>query len=172
MTLRLLLLLPALVLLPAGALAAERPAQYWGITVGDYTFEHDDGDVTDITNAGLKGGYRLSRFFALEAHAGRSNSGSSNIVERPDLVYGAAFGRLDLPFERVNIYLLAGGATVSFDIGDGNDRESDVAAGLGIELFGSERTALTLDYMNYADGLYDGISVGFVHHFNWPPFRR
>lgn len=174
MTPRFLLFLPALLLLlPLGALAAERPSQYWGASLGDFEFETDNGSATNITNLGLKGGYRLSRFLALEIHGGVSTSGSSSeIIEEPDLVYGAGFVRLDLPYQRLNLYLLAGGSTLAYDVGDGSEEESDMAGGIGIELYGSERTALTLEYMNYNDGMYDGLSVGFVHHFDWPSFRH
>lgn len=166
-----ILIAGTLLLLPLGA-SAEKPAQYFGVSVGDYELEDEDNNLTETTNIGVKGGYRFSPFLAVELHAGSESGGASGALDEPNALYGGAFVRLDLPFERVNLYLLAGGAGVEYDVGTETESQSGAAGGVGIELYGSERTAITFEYMNYAEEAYEGVSVGLVHHFDWPRLRR
>ena len=163
MSMRLIL---ALILLVAPLTAlAERPGQYWGVTLDSAVLTDTSDEEENATNLNLMLGYKFNDFLGVEFQGG---GGSED-----DVLYAGAFARFDLPFERVNVFLLAGGAATEFDDASTGDREteSDLAAGLGIELFGNERTALRLQYMNYADTTYETIGLGFVHHFDWPRFR-
>lgn len=195
MIFRSLILLAAL-LMPVTALAIDRPPQYYGFTLGTYNLEDDiddmDDDLSDnagiddigrleTTDVGFRAGYRFSRFIAIEGRVGLSAGRNANLRPLHDnLYYGGVFGRFDLPFRRVNVFALAGIGTVQFDvesdeaddlgISDEYD-ETGPAWGVGVELFGTDRTGVTLDYMSYADHSHHGVSVGFVHHFDWPPFR-
>lgn len=172
MTTRLLLAL-AIALVPLGA-AAERPGQYWGLSVGDAYVTDDDDEELGASNIGLHVGYKLFDLVGVELQAGGAASGKKiNGRDSRDTRYGGAFARFDLPLERMNVFVLAGGAVVRYDEGppEGIVDESDIAAGVGVELFGTERTALRLEYMNYADGTYETFGLGFVHHFDWPSLR-
>ncbi len=174
MAFRLLQLL-VLLLLPLTVGASDRPPQYFGLSLGDYDLTADvDGDevTAGVTNVGLHGGYRFSRFFALEGRLGYSRTSSSELGERPDLVLGGGFARVDLPFDRVSLYGLLGASTIGYDVGDGNKRESGVSGGVGVEIYGTPRTALNLEYVSHAAGDYEGIGIGVIHHFNWPSLRQ
>ena len=153
-----------LLAVPLTALA-ERPGQYWGVTLDSAEITDTNGNDDDATNLNLVLGYKFGDFLGVELQGG---GGSED-----DVLYGGAFARFDLPFERVNVFLLAGGATVGFDDASTGDyeTESDVAAGFGVELFGNERTAVRFQYMNYADDTYETFGLGLVHHFDWPRFR-
>jgi len=162
------LLAGLLVIAPPYALA-ERPPQYWGVSLGQFELDDAQGNVTDTVNIGLQAGYKFTSYVGLELRGGFESGDTSGALDQPDLRYGGGFVRFDLPYERVNVYLLLGGGQVSFDRASGDVSESGPAGGIGIELFGSERSAVSLEYINYSsdDITYDGISIGFVHHFGW-----
>lgn len=191
------MLLVAALLTPVTVLGMDQPAQYYGITLGGYTLDNridglneelrDNADIDstgrlESTDVGLRLGYNFSRYLGIEGRAGYSINQNRNLdALHDDLYYAGVFGRFNLPFERINVFALAGYSAVElkldrsdardFDI-DREYRETDYAWGLGVELFGNERVGLTLDYMNYAASTHKGFSVGFVHHFDWPAFRQ
>jgi len=203
MTLRLGLLL-VLLLMPAAAFAAERPPWYFGVTLGAFEtdedidgFEDDLGDagvvnVDDLesTDWGLRGGYRINQYFGLEGRIGFGTGGSSDFNDpgdsqiddiRDDLYYGAAFARFDIPFNRVNLFALAGFGGVTLESTDNAQdafgladdySETGVSWGFGVELFATDRTGISVDYLNYADDTHEGFSIGIVHHFDWPAIGR
>lgn len=173
MALRLLFLLP-LLSLSTVAVAQERPPQYFGLSIGEYELEDEvNGQNFDaeFTNIGLEGGYRFSRFLGVEGRFSYGRDDSSNTLDDPELIMGGAFVRFDLPFERINVYALAGGSVVDYDVGIADDDVSGGSGGIGIELFGSDTTALKVEYVSHAGGDYEGVGIGFTHHFNWPSFR-
>lgn len=156
------------------AAASDRPAQYFGLSLGDYDLESGEGSGIErnFTNVGLQTGYRFSRFVAIEGRAAYSRRGSTELLERSSLHMGSAFLRVDLPFDRISLYGLIGGSHISFQdsMGD-NQTESDYSGGVGVELYGTPRTAVNLEFMSHADRAYEGVSLGFIHHFDWPSLR-
>jgi|AntRauTorcE11898_2_1112593.scaffolds.fasta_scaffold00251_14 hypothetical protein len=163
-----LALAAALILAPSAALA-DQTGQYWGMSVDNAKLDApDNGREGYATNLGLHAGYHFGDFVAAEVQVGGSPAGGIG-----DPYYAAGFGRFNLPFEKVNVYLLAGAAAVSFDGGgpDGRDTETDLAGGIGVELYGTEHTGVRFEYTNLADGTYQKLGLGFVHYFDWPAFR-
>ncbi len=159
------------------ALAAERPNQYFAIHGGSYEYEpgasgESDGDGTI---ARFKYGYEFNKFLGVEAHFGVDTEGGSD----PGVREGALFGRFNLPFEGVNVYGLAGGGRFGGDFGSGRNTGSGPAVGLGIDLYGSDYTAISVEYLRYEvddedagdDAKYQAITLGWKRHFDWPPFR-
>lgn len=165
----------ALVTVPALAWA-EPPNLYWGASLGEYRSDDaatDSGSTDHTTDLGLRLGYHFSDFIGLEARAGFDVSGvSSGSSVNSSAEYVGVFGRFDLPYERTNIYLLLGASEVRIDKNelDSDDFDS-VAGGIGIELYGNERSAITLEYMSYSDDAHSGLSIGYKRHFNVPSFR-
>lgn len=155
---------------------AERPPQYFGVNGGAYEIETDAPFEADGEFGNLRVGYELGRFVAFEARFGLELGNETEVAGRDvDPRMGAVFARLNLPFERVDVYLLGGAGRVSFNDGTGRQREEWPAAGLGIELYGTNRTALVFEGVRYEgddDGDYKAITLGFKHHFDWPRFRR
>ncbi|MDZ7747885.1 MAG: outer membrane beta-barrel protein [Halofilum sp. (in: g-proteobacteria)] len=171
MNIRLLLAL-ALAAAPLTALA-EQPGKYWGLSIADAEVTDQDGISANASNVGLHLGYHLTDFLGVELQTGTAASGVSGDRDTGETRYAGAFARFDLPFKQTNVFFLAGAAAVEYDEGPPEDleSESDVAAGFGVELYGSERTAVRLEYMNYADDTYETFGIGFVHHFDFPRFR-
>lgn len=163
--------LAAVLLTASVAASAEPPNLYWGASFGDYEVNQRDvgGDTSSATDFGLRLGYEFGKFLGVEARAGLDSGG---VGGNSDVDYAGVFGRFNLPYEKTNIYLLLGASEVRVDGESVDDDEYDpVAGGIGIELYGSERTAITLEYMSYSDESYSGISLGIKHHFNMPSFR-
>lgn len=166
---RVRLALAALLILAPGAAVAEKTGQYWGMSVDNAKLDDPDNAREGYaTNIGIHGGYHFGDFVGAEVQIGGSPAGGIG-----DPYYAGAFGRFNLPFERANVYLLAGAAAVSFDEGapEGRDTEADLSGGVGVELYGNEQTAVRFEYTNLADGTYQKLGVGFVHYFDWPAFR-
>ena len=162
-----LALAAALILAPSAALA-EKTGQYWGLSIDDSELTAPNGLRGEGTNFGLHGGYHFNDFLGVELQIGGSSTDNAE-----EVYYTAAFGRFNLPFEKVNVYLLAGAAGVSFDQGPPKDRDNefDLAGGIGVELFGNERTSVRFEYTYLAVDTYEKVGLGFVHYFDWPAFR-
>lgn len=164
----------ALFAAPMLAQAQQPPNLYWGVSIGEYTADQREvgGGTENTTDVGVRLGYHFGDFFGIEGRAGVDTGGFAGDSDADTAYYGI-FGRFDLPFEKVNVYLLAGASEVTFDSEAVDDDEYDpVAAGVGIELYGSESTAVSLEYMSYSDDAYSGLSLGIKHHFNVPAFRE
>ncbi len=162
----------AAALLAAPGLAwAEPPNLYWGVSVGDYKVDQREvGAGTEgATDLGFRLGYEFGKFLGIEGRAGLDSGG---VGGNSDADYVGLFGRFNLPFEKTNVYLLLGASEVRVDGDSVDDDEYDpIAGGIGIELYGSERAAVTLEYMSYSDDSYSGLGIGFKYHFNMPSFR-
>ena len=156
----------ALALAPAAALAQQPPNLYWGLVGGGYKTENIAGTRYHMSDIGGRLGYHLNDFLGVELRGGTSVAEGNG----PEVRYGAAFGRFDLPFQKLNVYLLAGVSELRFD-GETVNSSSEGAAGVGIELYGTDRTAVGLEYMSYSNDGYAGLSVGITHHFELPSFR-
>lgn len=149
---------------------AERPPSYWAVSLGQYEFSDADDNAIDVTNVGLEGGVQFIPWLGAELRVGAEASRSEDVFASTDVNYAGGFLRFDVPYERVNVYLLAGGGGLSYTDVDGDeDAQTGPAGGIGVELYGSERSAVKLEAMTYTgeDVSYQGINVGFVYHFNW-----
>ncbi len=166
--------LAAALLVAPGLASAEQPNLYFGASIGSYELDQRNvgGGLDDTTNLDFRLGYHLFDFVGVEARLGGSTGGFGGDSDLPDGRYLGVFGRFDLPFEKANVYLLVGASEVELD-GDSIDDDvyDPIAGGIGIELYGSERTAITLEYMSYSDDAYAGVNLGIKHHFDLPPLR-
>ena len=148
---------------------------YVGLEAGraELTVDTNIGDLEEASsNFGIKLGREILPFFNVETHFGLNDKGPSEVY------YAAAFGRLQLPFERVNVYALGGFSFIDYEIATPpperplQDDESEIALGVGIELYGSDTNTFYLQAMQYGDDVeYRTYSVGFSHRFNFPGFR-
>ena len=167
-----LLLAACIALVPLVA-TAEQPAKYWGLSIGDAEVTDSNDNSADATNIGLHLGYHFTDWIGIELQAGDAVGGVSGNRRSEDTRYVGGFARFDLPFERTNLFVLLGGSAVELDEGPPANMESEsgVSGGIGLELFGNERTAVRLEYVSHADQTYEMLSLGFTHHFDWPSFR-
>lgn len=161
------LLCTASVLLMSANVFADSPRPYFGISISDAQFAAENGAKNDYTDLKFKLGYEINHHFYNEFHIGTNVSTDSD--EMSEVTYIAGLIRGNLPLKNINIYWLLGLGGVFADTPTFDDSYADVAAGFGVELFGTDTTALSLEYMQYGiDDAYKTLGVGIVHHFNWP----
>jgi len=157
-------------LLTSPAWAADGMRQYFALSGSDAQFDPDGGQSEDAGNVNAKLGYFINAYVGVELHMGMTVTTEASSVDDPGLGYVAPMLRFNLPYERVNVYSLFGLASVRAEFpGNYDDSYSDVAFGAGIELYGTKRTALSLEYMRYGmDDTYKTFGLGLVHYFDWP----
>jgi len=156
----------SLLLMSANVLA-DSPRSYFGIFYSDAQFDPDKGASSDYSNLNFKLGYDVSSYLGAELHLGTNVSTDSDRAS--DATYAAALIRGDIPLKHVNLYGLVGFGSVKADTPFFDDSYSDLAYGFGIEMFGTESTAFSIEYMQYGvDDIYKTLGVGIVHHFDWP----
>lgn len=163
----------ALMLASAAPLAAyELPEWHVGVHYADSQFRPDKGSDENVNDLNFKLGKQLNPNISLEAHFG-TDVASDGDNEGDGATYLAAFARKDIKLERINIFGLLGVAVGTADYGSNfDDTFGDIAFGGGIELFGSYRTALSMQYTQYGTkDSYKTIGVGLVHYFDWSDIR-
>jgi hypothetical protein len=149
---------------------AERTPSYWAVSLGQFEFTDVNDNVFDTTNLGVQGGYQFLPWLGAELRYGGQAASSDNALDSTAINYGGGFVRFDVPYKRTNVYVVAGVGGVGYEDADGNsDSDAALAGGVGVELYGTQQSAVKLEFMSYSgdDVEYRGVSLGFVHHFNW-----
>lgn len=162
-----------ILLVASSPLLAATPQNYFGITASDAQLESQSGGEFDGGSLGAKLGYSLNRWLDIELHTGADFFSDQDDFNKLEVGYVASFMKLKLPYERVNIYGLIGLALVGADYGSAfDDTFSDGAFGFGVELYGTQRTALNIEFSQLGtDDKYKLMGIGFIHRFDWPKFR-
>ncbi len=179
-----LVILASLFLLSSQVIADSsmpNPNHYWGIDISKGEYTRHDGTIGDTTNLNLKFGYDFLPFLGVEVHLGGSAAEmfGSSTSSTSSMRYVAGFVRGNLPIKQhVNLYGLLGAAFVDvthkntlIDSNHGYDF-TEPAVGVGLELYGNQKTAFIIEYMSYGlDDTYTTFGIGVVHHFDWPGLR-
>lgn len=148
---------------------------------GDIDGENYPGAINPIDAFFLRYGFYLFRFVAVEFHAGSSlkTINSSNTMEGKIEYMGAAFARLNFPFEtkKVNLYIMGGTAAGNYVVDTGNqgagpvsETKAGISYGGGVEVYATDDTGMSIEwirYLHFDDFRAGGISLGIVHHFRW-----
>lgn len=148
---------------------------------GEIDGQQYPGDINPLDAIFLRYGFYLFRFVAVEFHAGFSlkTINSNNTMEGQLDYMGAAFGRLNFPFEtkKVNFYVMGGTAVGSYSADTGNQNSGEVSEtkaglsyGAGVEVYANEDTGMNIEwirYLHFDDFSAGGISLGIVHHFRF-----
>ncbi len=174
-----LLLVSMFVPLSASAQDYEGQPLYWGLAITPMQYDDAVGALETFDLVGVTGrlGLDFGRYLGVEAQAGTTSS-DENLLAGTDFDLGvdnfvSGYLRLNIPIERGRLYALAGWTAVEF-AADANqfsiddDYQEDLSWGLGVELYGNERTALDINYIRYLDEdetVLEGVSLGFVRRF-------
>lgn len=167
-------------LAPAPAAAEEAARNYFGAALVSGEFAPEGGPSFDVAGGHVQLGREVAPFFAIEARVG---AGLENVDEVGNVdvttqveYWGSVFGRAYLPLDRVRPYALLGytagkasarAATSSGGI-DASDSDQDTSWGLGLELYGDDKTALMIEWVRYMDtDIYriDAWALGITTHF-------
>ncbi len=156
-------------MLTGTAVFAGPAGNYWAVGLTSVTFDASTGDELDANGFTIQYGRDFFRLFGIEAHIGSARDNSTNVFgNKADYTYFAVLGRINLPLDRVNLYALGGVSQIDFDFGaiDGDDDEA--ALGIGIDLFASENSALSIQAMRYGDdNSLDTLIVAYKQHFSF-----
>ena len=153
---------------------------YAGLSVGDANYQ-ESGTSLDVLSLTARLGLRLNRFIEFETRLATSSSASNGTNDFQLVYLAGAYAKLNLlspASSHFSAYIIGGGTYVRARHGTSlnpvTDTDSSGAYGLGIDLFGNERTALNLEWMRYGEGkigtanndyTFDILSIGLVHHF-------
>ncbi|HEX7027558.1 MAG TPA: outer membrane beta-barrel protein [Gammaproteobacteria bacterium] len=155
-----------------GQAQAQDSKFYYGLSLTSTDFELAGVESNGI---GFKLGREFGKYIMIEAHIGNSSESSDNLLGDPDLTYSGAFLRLNLPFERMNIYVVGGAASINANLTGFDDSEVDRAVGFGFDLLASENSALTIEVIDYGTEdeleLIETVQLGFTHRFDFPGLR-
>jgi hypothetical protein len=144
---------------------------YYGLQFANSQSRLENSVSTTDTNYGhIKGkfGWVMNDILSLEGHLGFTNN--SDDIEKL-MVYGA-YLRAGKNFGDYKLYGLIGlGGIYSYDTKD-KESESGGSYGLGLEVFGSKKIAITLEYLivldksiDAGDLTFDSIGIGYSYYF-------
>jgi hypothetical protein len=149
---------------------------FFGVIVASPQYKEDDTNA-DFRGSGLiaRGGREFVKYFAVEGHFGifSGDTVDDNDYQIDYMASIFARGNLYLFDDRARVYLMGGLTYFAGDVPrfSGEDDISP-AFGLGIELYGNERNAITLEWMRYADSdihnvdyKIDSVNIGYLHRF-------
>lgn len=173
----------SILLAVSGTAAAVQGKAYWGIAYMHSNFDFDAGANYHPEGAVAKVGYDIiGQRVAVELHlAGTRDDRRTvgGVDTQLSINYAvAAFLRFNVVATN-NFRLYAMGGYGRADIHyqfpgySTNDASSGPAYGVGMELYGNESGAISIDYLRYVkDGSLNGanyqlnsLNIGYVHHF-------
>lgn len=150
---------------------------YYGLAIGGGEIDIDpsstiassvsDNNQSDIKDYSFVLGYELFSFLSLEAQLGLASNDNGSVFGDGVVNRAAGLARINYPADRINAYALLGVGVVNYDFAGVTTDEVGPAIGLGLDLFGTDTTALTLGAMfQPGDDIdYSAINVGFRHYF-------
>jgi len=160
---------------------------YVGVGASSFDFERSGAGSHSYNTDGyvVKLGYDLGSYLSVEGRVGTSDSSGADGagLKMEGRTISAAYVRLNLPINKVNLYVMGGYASVNVQADLAGVKQSKElkgsSYGFGIELFGSRTTALSAEYVRYVnkqkftnttlglDNDFDmnAISFNVVHHF-------
>lgn len=161
---------------------ADAPQNYWGMGIDGLDLEETQAGVLpggpelDMNGFNLRYGFWFPfDLIGVEIRIGNLAEESGTIVEDPEVRYAFGMGKVNIPFETVNLYVMGGVSKAYYDFNGVEDDDEDVVGGIGIELLGSETTGFTIEFLKYGvdDDAVEGkvITLGFNHRFELPGFR-
>ena len=156
--------------------------RYAGGGLWSVKYSPDEGPDYSMVGAMIKAGYEIDRNLAVEAHLGLTESDSQNVfgddveVSLEVTTLAGVFGRYSWLHEEqrgwARFYALLGFSVVDVEArgqgNTGNDSDTSVSFGVGMELFGSDHTAIALEWVRYIqkqDYTIETPMVGLVYRF-------
>jgi hypothetical protein len=160
--------------LPLTALA-DAPQNYFGMGIDSTDFDIVTGE-REMSGFNVRYGLWFPfDLIAVEVRIGAATETTNNLAGDPQVRYALGLGKVNLPFEKVNLYAMGGVSKVLYNFGGVETDEEDIAGGVGIELLATETSGLTIEYLRYGidDDPIDAtvLTFGFNHRFGLPGLR-
>lgn len=142
---------------------------YYGLEIGNGKYDASNTVEDTMLDVGGAVGLRILPFLSVEARLGVGSNDDSSLVGDSEVVRGAGLLKLDYVGNNVIAYIAGGVGAVNSDRAGVKFDDDGVVVGVGVELFGNERTALSISYTNYerdkAKLDYTVANIGFRHYF-------
>lgn len=166
-----------LVLLCTGALGSQMAnaqvgcGMYYGLDLGNGKLQSKDSDLLELKDFQGTFGCQLMDNVGVETRLGFSAKEFGNIFGDADVTHASVLARLNYKGDRVLVYGLAGAGYI--DVKQIKDNKISPVLGVGLELFGSPRTAIHFGYTvqpteknNNVDLNYGLFNLGYRHYFS------
>jgi hypothetical protein len=169
--LRTIKVLVTLLSFTAGAVQAESEGSrlYYGLEIGNGKFDVSKTVEDTMQDIGGAFGYNIARFLAVEARVGVASNDKNSLVGDSEVTRGSVLLKLQYSGDHVIAYIAGGAGVLNTDISGTSSDDDGVVASVGVELFGTDRTALSLSYTNHerkkAKLDYTVANIGFRHYF-------
>jgi len=141
---------------------------YLGLLVSNSDLAEQEGAGQDMSVVNATIGYVLPKGFALEARFGAGSDQPDSIMQDPVTTYTAAMLRYHYTWSNdVMAYAGVGAAVRSHSsVVDTEGVQGGAAFAMGVNLFGSDTTALNIEYL-YMGGTeaMSSIGIGFHRYF-------
>jgi len=148
----------------AGAAQADVARLYAGAGFADGSVDVSGGSDRSIGTLHANLGLQLLEYLGVELAIGSGSDQTGSIISEPLVQYQAALLRLGYQWDRVGVYVLGGQARLDIDTSLNNSNSGN-ALGFGINLFGSETTALNFHVLNFDEGAFTTATIGFQYYF-------
>jgi len=151
-------------LFASSAQASDIAKMYYGIGFTDGSIELASKNDKSLGTINATVGIQLLDFVGIELEFGSASDQAGSIISEPLVQYQAAMIRLGYRWDRAGFYVLGGQARIDVDK-TLNSLDAGTAIGAGLNLFGSETTALNLHVLSIDEGTFTTASVGFQYYF-------
>jgi hypothetical protein len=148
---------------------------YFGVMVATPRFEFEgSSDSFRGTGMFVRAGREFFKYIGVEGHFGIFSSDTVNGQQYQIKYMGSVFGRGSIFVfdERARAYALLGATYFSADVPGYKASEFAPAFGLGFELYGDDRDAVSLEWIRYADEdihnqdyTVESVNLGYIHRF-------
>ncbi len=140
---------------------------YLGLLISNSDIDGETGAGQDMSTINGTFGYVLSNSLAVEARLGVGSDDANSLIQDPVSNYTAGMLRYHYTWSNnIMAYASVGAALrVHSDVVDAGT-QAGAAVAVGLNLFGSDRTALNIEYF-YMGGTepVESIGIGFHHYF-------
>lgn len=154
----------------------------WGVGLWSVSYSPDEGDSFSMQGLMVRAAYEISPAFSVEGHLGTTDKdeqttfGGTVPVSLRVNALGGVFAKYSWIYSQrigwARFYGLLGASFVDVEAkGQGttaNDSETGLSYGVGLDLFGSDRTAIVLEWVRYldqSDYTIDTPMIGVVRRF-------
>lgn len=138
---------------------------YLGILISNSDLSEEDGIGQDMSVLNATFGYVFPKGFALEARFGAGTDQPDSLIQDPVTTYSAAMLRYHYTWSN-NVMAYAGVGTslrTHSDAVEVNDIQAGGAFAFGLNLFGTDQTAVNIEYL-YLGGPEAMRSIGIGFH--------
>jgi len=150
--------------LAAGSAQAEITTLYYGVGVTDGSVRVPGNGSKSLGTVTGTFGIQLREGVGIELEIGTASDDMGSILSAPLAQYQAALLRLGTRWNEREVYVLLGHALI--DIDDNlNPTDAGNALGFGLNLYGSQTTAVNFHFLSLDDGAFNTATLGFQYYF-------